>query len=513
MHAGQSHTEMRDGRSLTEMHGARTDTEMHGEQSHTEMRDGRIHTVMLGGRSWRKYKLALLFAVFCSFLLLTLFLSNPPVVGVMERGSSKVTAPTWTFTYFSKVSAADNPNDLRKLLEQEVFSAGPAGIQAAAGLQPAPRSFFPVWDGTMTEADFAQRFPHIPEDQLPGYGRTAYFVDYGEARFWFLNAARLAEEPAAQLDWLSRTAADNPPLHRIVLLQQEPAQPEVWDRLAASGTDLVLAGARAYAPETAVTARPQAGYRSSAHPGWAEWTLSSSPSGLLKVQGQGSRLEAALPLDGAGRAADRLVLDAAALRQPAAVQERAPLSIGAMWRYRAGGPDVRAEVPPGLDLSGETPDRGQPALTRDDWRSPGYDDAGWTWAPAPFGRSADSTRSRGIRTPLAAQPQSPVYYFRKTFVLDENPAEVKEWLLHAAYEDGFVAYLNGVEIARDSIQEGLVDSRSLALPHEGGLFDTIPVSNHRNVLVQGVNTLAVEVHTSHPDSPEMWFDLSLSYKK
>lgn len=42
----------------------------------------------------------------------------------------------------------------------------------------------------------AVRFTHIPEQQLTGYGRTAYFVDYGAARFWFLNAERLEAEPA-----------------------------------------------------------------------------------------------------------------------------------------------------------------------------------------------------------------------------------------------------------------------------------------------------------------------------
>ncbi|PZE22096.1 hypothetical protein CBW46_006820 [Paenibacillus xerothermodurans] len=484
-------------------------------------------------RGWRRYTITLLFGGLFAALCVTLLVSKPPLTGVMERGQHAHTAVAWTFAY---LGAAQVPHDTQHLLalmeqhphvsfwagsvnhaaqqDQAVTGAVPGLQQNEVGLQPVPRSFFPVFDGGGAGAADAQRFPHIPDGQLPGYGRTVYFVDYGEARFWFLNAARLAQEPSAQLDWLDRTAADNPQLHRIVLLQQEPAQPEVWDRLAASGADLVLIGARLYAPESAVTVRPEAGYRSSAHHGWAEWTMSGSQGGQpLMVHGQGSRLEASLPADSAGRDADRLVLDAAGLRQTAAVQEQAPVSIGAMWRYRAGGPDVRAEVPQGLDLTGETPARSQVPPSREDWRSPEYDDSGWHWARAPFGRSVDGTRSRNIRTPLPPQQQSPVYYFRKTFVLDQEATGAKEWLLHTAFEDGFVAYLNGVEIARDSIQAGLVDHRSLASPHDGGIFETISIANYRSLLVPGVNTLAVEVHTSHPDSPEMWFDMSLSYKK
>ncbi|NOU97122.1 hypothetical protein GC093_28430 [Paenibacillus sp. LMG 31456] len=479
--------------------------------------------------SMTAFPITLLFMLLLVCLTVTLLISKPPLTGVMEQSSNVNSSPAWTFGYLIGQQPVKEPSRLQNQLELRkdiMFWAGAASLagdtsnnQAGANRKPASRLFFPVWDdGTPAFKDqYGELFPHIPEEQLKGYGRTAYFVDYGEARFWFLNSAKLAEEPSTQLDWLKRTAAENPQLHRIVLLQKEhdPMQPEVWDRLAESGADLVLIGARLYAPEAAVTARPQAGYRSSAHPGWAEWTMSSPSGGLLIVQGQGSRLEAALPLDQAGRAADRLELDAAALRQPAAVQERAPISIGAMWRYRAGGPEVRAEVPPGLDLTGETPTRSTARLPREDWRSPEYNDASWRWAAAPFGRSTDSALKRSIRTPLAVELQSPAYYFRKSFVLDEGEASqaITEWLLHISFEDGFIAYLNGVEIARDSIREGLVDYRSLAVPHNGGLYETISLGNHRNLLVQGANTLAVEIHTSHPDSPDMWFDLSLSYKK
>jgi hypothetical protein len=464
------------------------------------------------------YLITLLCLFLFAILVGTLVWSMPPVSSRIEMAPSGE-REAWTIGYMG-----DEGPEYKDTLAEQIglnkdilFFVGPAvlaGKVERGGAVPAPRTFFPVWDASGTAANTAVRFSHIPEDQLVGYGRTAYFVDYGEARFWFLNAERLAAEPAVQLGWLKRTAEQNPQLHRILFLNKEPQQQEVWSGLAASGAELVLIGAKAYAPEAAVTVRPQAGYSSSAHPGWAEWTLSSPPAGLLKVEGRGSRLEAtASGSASAGRAADRLALDAAGLRQSAAVQERAALGIGAMWRYHAGGPDVRAVIPQGLDLTGEQPLVAQVPPPREDWRSSAFSDADWGWAAAPFGRSRDSIGRRSIVTTLPAQAQSPAYYFRKSFVVDEDPAAMKAWILNVAFEDGFIAYLNGIEIARDSIREGLVDYRSVAIPHKGGLFEAYPLTNQRNVIVQGVNTLAIEVHGSHPQTPEFWFDASLSYKK
>lgn len=464
-----------------------------------------------------RYPITLLAALLFVCLGAGLLLSKPPVIGVAER-SAPDEGPAWTFAYLGDPRFAEQPGALAKQLAQKpdiVFFAGPAKLADAPAASAAPLTFFPVADGSGSAADDVARFPHLPEDQLPGYGRSAYYVDYGAARFWFLDAQRLAAEPAKQLDWLKQTAAIDAKPHRIVLLAEEPVQPEVWSGLADSGADLVLIGARAYAPTAAVTGPPQAGYTAfSAHAGWAEWTVSSGANApaLLTVTGRGSRLEAAAT-DSAGRAAGRLALDAAGLRYAAATQEQAPVSIGAAWRYRAGGPDVRAAIPPELDVSGEEPIRGRFTLPRDDWRSPGFDDAGWSRGTAPFGRSPDDAGQRGIRTTIAAQAQSPTVYFRKTFVLDVDPATISEWFLHVSFEDGFVAYLNGSEIARDSIRDGLIDDRSLASPHEAGPYETYPLAGRRDLLVKGVNTLAVEVHTSRPEAPRMRFDLSLSYRK
>ncbi|OXM82805.1 hypothetical protein [Paenibacillus rigui] len=476
------------------------------------------------------YGLAYMTGGLLLLLAMTLLWSRPPVTGIAEKQPQPET-DEWKIGYIVGEGAPNgqlpNGQQLGELLAQRsdlLLVAGSASLAGSAG-EPAPRSFFPVWgpvtvtgeDSATAEANAAARFPHIPEEQLPGYGRTAYFVDYGEARFWFLDAARLAQEPSVQLDWLKRSAAKAPRLHRIALLHEEPPQPEVWAGLAASGVDLVLIDARLYAPEAAVTGRPGAGYRLSAHSGWAEWTVSSGggsavPPPLLTVEGRGSRLTAAAP-GTAGREADRLEVDAAALRQAAAGAEQAPVAIGAAWRYRAGGPAVRAVIPPGMDPAGERPLQERVQLPPEDWRSPAYDDAGWSAASAPFGRTRDTLRARLLQTQLPVQNASPAVYFRRSFVLEDDPSAWNDWVLQVAFEDGFVAYLNGNEIARDSMRDGWVDGRSLASPHENKGFESFSLKGHEDLFVRGRNVLAVEVHTSHPAAPEMWFDASLTARK
>ncbi|MGY4759348.1 hypothetical protein ACVNS2_07030 [Paenibacillus caseinilyticus] len=481
------------------------------------VREGKGGGTSRPGRGARRFlPVTLLFLLLFGGLAGALLWSRPPVTGRTELAAASGEERSWQAVYSLADPAAAASGELDRLLAQApgvLFFAGPAGL---AGSGAAPRTFFPVWDGAGAAGQQPEaRFPHIPEEQLPGYGRTAYFVDYGEARFWFLNAAKLAQEPQVQLGWLQRTAADNPQPHRIVLLTDEPAAPEAWQGFTAAGVELVLAGGRLWAPAAAVQAPPPEGYRAADdRPGWAAWTPppggKQEAPGFLLLEGRGPRLRAALPAGG-GSPGAALALDASALSGPAPL-ERAAVPPGAQWRYRPGGRDLPAVVPEGLDLSGEHPSDGRTPLPAADWRGAGFDAAGWAAGQAPLGRARDAARQRGIATALPAGP-SPAYYFRHAFQLDEPPKEGQEWTLQAAYEDGIIVYLNGVEVARDSIRDGLVDDRTLGVPHSGVIYESFPLEAYLELLKQGTNTLAVEVHGSHPDTPELWFDLSLTVRE
>ncbi|MBK9037195.1 MAG: hypothetical protein IPL61_39120 [Myxococcales bacterium] len=69
----------------------------------------------------------------------------------------------------------------------------------------------------------------------------------------------------------------------------------------------------------------------------------------------------------------------------------------------------------------------------------------------------------------------------------------------AIYDDGFVAYLNGVELGRASMPAGPITAATLAPGSETGNNDvTLDWTAGKGLLVAGPNVLAVEVHQAAP---------------
>ncbi|NOU97119.1 metallophosphoesterase [Paenibacillus sp. LMG 31456] len=71
------------------------------------------------------------------------------------------------------------------------------------------------------EAIFTQSFPTLPKEQLPGYGKTVYSFDYGNARFITLNSDRLNAKmkyiiEKEQLDWLENQLKTSNKTHTFV---------------------------------------------------------------------------------------------------------------------------------------------------------------------------------------------------------------------------------------------------------------------------------------------------------
>ncbi|MBH70035.1 MAG: hypothetical protein CMP69_02115 [Flavobacteriales bacterium] len=110
-------------------------------------------------------------------------------------------------------------------------------------------------------------------------------------------------------------------------------------------------------------------------------------------------------------------------------------------------------------------------------------------------------------------------YLRHTFHIN-NKDEIVKLLLHADYDDSFVAYLNGIEIARsNNIYGNPITHQTLATsPHEASIntgeeFDRFLISKLQldTLLKIGVNQLAVQVHdcNSIPDDMSARFFLHL----
>ncbi|MBN2326443.1 MAG: CotH kinase family protein, partial [Candidatus Omnitrophica bacterium] len=119
------------------------------------------------------------------------------------------------------------------------------------------------------------------------------------------------------------------------------------------------------------------------------------------------------------------------------------------------------------------------------WNQIGFDDSSWEEGPAGFGYGDNDDRTvlNDMRNNYTT------VFIRKTFQID-NPGDYTQLLLHAIYDDAFVAYLNGVEIFRTNFT-GSPSYRSTADGnHEIGLAELFTLDNPSSLLQPGENVLA-----------------------
>jgi len=83
------------------------------------------------------------------------------------------------------------------------------------------------------------------------------------------------------------------------------------------------------------------------------------------------------------------------------------------------------------------------------WRNIDFDDSNWPVGKSGFGYG-DGDDSTDVGSPDPFQP-SPVSVFMRKKIMITDPNQLVSAILHADYDDGFVAYLNGVEIARANL--------------------------------------------------------------
>ncbi len=120
------------------------------------------------------------------------------------------------------------------------------------------------------------------------------------------------------------------------------------------------------------------------------------------------------------------------------------------------------------------------------WKENGFDDSGWESGPGGFGYGDNDDRTV-LRD---MQNNYTTVFIRKTFSLP-SPEILKRLILNVRVDDGFVAYLNGVEVARVNV-DGEPTYRSTAPQSlEANQFQAYYITNPGAILVSGINTLAV----------------------
>jgi len=142
------------------------------------------------------------------------------------------------------------------------------------------------------------------------------------------------------------------------------------------------------------------------------------------------------------------------------------------------------------------------------WRTVDFSDAGWEAGPAPiyYGEPLTGTLLGDMQGLYSS------VFMRKTFTVS-NPALVGELVLETLSDDGFIAWINGVEVARYNTPAGDLPFNGTSF---GPLTEPIPwettvLTGAQGYLVPGVNVLAVHGFNANlASSSDFVFDAKLS---
>jgi hypothetical protein len=145
------------------------------------------------------------------------------------------------------------------------------------------------------------------------------------------------------------------------------------------------------------------------------------------------------------------------------------------------------------------------------WRGTVFDDSPWASGPAILGYGeADVVTTVSFGSNPAQKYITT--YFRKTVNLT-NVASILSAEIRVKRDDGAVVYVNGIEVGRSSMPAGAINYLTPASsPNDDGAgFHALNVP--ANILVEGDNVIAVEVHQSAPGSSDCRFDLELTVSR
>ena len=170
---------------------------------------------------------------------------------------------------------------------------------------------------------------------------------------------------------------------------------------------------------------------------------------------------------------------------PTRAHAQAPFLIGKkeVWKYSAGGT--------------------RPPAT---WNQPAFDDSAWKSGRAGFGYgdSDDETVLDDMRDRYTA------VYIRTQFDLTRIDG-IDSLYLYINYDDGFIAYLNGKQVASASVTR---DAGGIRVEqHEAQGYELFVIRDAKSLLKPGRNVLAIEGHNVSLDSSDFSLDPALATRE
>jgi len=141
--------------------------------------------------------------------------------------------------------------------------------------------------------------------------------------------------------------------------------------------------------------------------------------------------------------------------------------------------------------------------TSNNWRAKDFNDNSWKSGVTGlgYGDGDDATIvPSGTRS----------IFLRQSFEI-EDPTLIEELLLHVDYDDGFAAFINGVEVLRvnllntsvpPSYNASALDNREAEI-YEGGTPEKFVIEEVADLLTTGKNVLAIQVHNVSSNSSDL----------
>ncbi len=140
------------------------------------------------------------------------------------------------------------------------------------------------------------------------------------------------------------------------------------------------------------------------------------------------------------------------------------------------------------------------------WRALGFADAAWTAARLPvfYGEALTGTELTDMQNRYSS------VFLRRAFTVG-SPADVRSLTLRVKVDDGFVAWINGREVARSGAPDGDLTFASVAT---GTAVEPVEFVDHAvalptEVLKAGLNVLAIQVLNANLTSSDLVLDAEL----
>ena len=156
----------------------------------------------------------------------------------------------------------------------------------------------------------------------------------------------------------------------------------------------------------------------------------------------------------------------------------------------------------------------QGSLDGTNWYAESYNFASWPTGSTPMGYDTDNLIT-GFKTKFDyggdKNDKRPTYYVRTTFNLAsiDTLSENSNYQLSYQVDDGCILYLNGQEFYRYNLSPGTVSYATYATYYASGNPDKRTIILPRNLLKNGDNVLAAEIHNEKAKSPDIYWAASL----